>query len=151
VRQALRRPPGQPADDAAATAALAKRAARSGGAFRRESGVNPHRVGRDAADRPESGIDRERSAWKTSYQDQAGCIREPADQLCVDPSPHEARGRQGHEHRDHSAMAIIGIDEEPTVRAEPQASTAPAGDEDASPFEIASVFETRAERLLNLG
>jgi hypothetical protein len=47
-------------------------------------------------------------------------------------------------------MSIVGIDQEPTVRAEPQASTAPAGDEDASPFEIASVVEARAESLLNL-
>jgi hypothetical protein len=52
VRQALGRPPGQPADDAAATAALAKRPARRGGALRCVSSVNPDGVGRDAAHGP---------------------------------------------------------------------------------------------------
>ena len=47
-------------------------------------------------------------------------------------------------------MAIVGIDEEPAVRAEPQASAARAGDEDAAPFEIARVVEAGPEGFLDL-
>jgi hypothetical protein len=47
-------------------------------------------------------------------------------------------------------VSIVGIHEEPAVRAEPQASAPRAGDADATSLGVAGVVEARAEGLLDL-
>ncbi len=83
------------------------------------SAIDPLGVRGHTTNRSEDGADGNRGARQSSHQDQARGVREPADELGVDPGSDEAGGGQRDEHGHGPTVAVVGIDEERPVRAEP--------------------------------